>query len=118
MKIVTRDEFMKLPIGTIWSYYEPSYFRQLNIKVSDKTEWENDFLVNYLIGAVKHYSSEEFFDNCKEMKNGESLPVDFWLTGREGLFDDKQLFAIYEDDDVKMLIKRLKKRKKKIIKKL
>ena len=63
MKILTRKQFMDMPIGTVFSYYEPCNFRDLMIKRSDTTEWENDFL-----------------------------------------FDEEQLYAIYEKNDIKDLI--------------
>ena len=41
------------------------------------------------------------------MESGESMPVDFEVTSREGLFEEEQLFAVYEKEDVEKLIKRL-----------
>jgi len=107
MRIVTRKQFMKLPIGTVFSYYEPCVFRDLLIKVSDDKQWPTDFLYDDLIGAVKNKGSDDFSEKCRRMELGESLPVDFEYTGREGLFEDEQLFAVYEKDDVEQLIKRL-----------
>ena len=100
---------MKLPIETVFSYYEPTCFRELNIKVSDLSEWETDFLFDPLVGQIKTISSDDFSDKCERMEKGESLPMDFEFTGREGLFDKEQLFAIYEKEDVKKLIIRLQK---------
>ena len=100
---------MELPIGTIWMYYEPSTFRELNIKMSSLKEWGNDFLYDSLIGAVKYKSSKEFSYNCDEMELGKSKETDFEFTTREGLFDENQLFAIYEKKDIEEFIKRLQK---------
>ena len=100
---------MKLPIGTVWSYYEPSCFRELNIKASDLSEWENDFLFDPLIGEIENKGSDDFSIKCDKMEGGESFPMDFDQTGREGLFDQEQLFAIYEEEDVKKLVARLQK---------
>ena len=97
---------MKMPSGTVFSYYEPCIFTQLMIKADDGG-WGNDFLIDNLIGAVENESSGDFSEKCGRMERGESLPVDFDFTGREGLFDDDQLFAIYEEEDKKKLIKRL-----------
>jgi hypothetical protein len=109
MRIVSKKEFMKLPIGTVWSYYEPCVFRDLNIKVSDLSEWETDFLYDGVIGKIDVQSSEDFTNKCELMEKGESVPMDFEQTSREGLFDDDQLFAIYEKEDVEKLIIRLQK---------
>lgn len=108
MKIISRDKFMKMPIGTVFSYYEPCSFRNLNIKVSDLSGgYINDFLYDSVIGSINSESSTDFMDKCVQMEKGDSVPVDFEQTSREGLFDDGQLFAIYEKKDVEKLIKRL-----------
>ena len=108
MKILSRKEFMKTPIGTVFSYYEPTIFHELMIKASDLSQrWETDFLYDPIIGAVKNVSSEDFALKCEQMEKGESMLMDFEYTGREGLFDQEQLFAVYEKGDVEKLIKRL-----------
>ena len=107
MKILTRKQFMNTPIGTVFSYYEPQSFRELMIKQSDLSGWESDFLYDNIIGALESKSSSEYFDKCDKMEAGESVPVDFEATSRDGLFEEKQLFAVYEKEDVEKLIKRL-----------
>lgn len=98
---------MALPAGTIWSYYHPCVFNDLNIKDSEPEPNYPDFSNSSLIGAVENHSSDDFTDKCERMERGESLPVDFEFSGREGMFDDEQLYAIYEPTDVDLLIKRL-----------
>ena len=107
MKIISRKELVALPAGTVWSYYEPCIFRDLYIKDSEPEPDYPDFSNSCLIGSVDCVSSGDFTDKCDQMEAGESLPVDFESSGREGLFDDKQLFAVYEPADVDILIKRL-----------
>lgn len=98
---------MQMPAGTVWSYYEPCVYRGLHIKDDDPSD-SPDFLYSDLIGAVENTSSGDFYEKSTRMEKGESLPVDFEATGREGWFDDNQLYAVYEKDDVKKLIERLK----------
>jgi len=107
MKIITRKQLMESPAGTLFSYYEPCIFRGLYIKDSEPNDGSTDFVVSSLIGAVSHDNSDEYVEILERMESGESLPVDFEFTGREGLFDDEQLFSIYEKQDVEILIKRL-----------
>lgn len=107
MKILTREQFMKMPQGTVFSYYEPCFFRGLHIKDSQPDKYHPDFSMSDLIGAVENTSSGDYSEKCELMENGASLPVDFEFSGREGLFDDKLLYAIYEKDDVNKLIRRL-----------
>ena len=42
------------------------------------------------------------------MEEGGSVSMDFNNTSREGLFDEKQLYAVYGKEDVKKLIRKLK----------
>jgi len=107
MRILTRKQFMDTPIGTVFSYYEPICFSGLMIKQSDLLGWETDFLYDNIIGALDSESSEDYYDKCKKMEAGESMLVDFEVTSREGLFEEEQLFAVYEKEDVEKLIKRL-----------
>lgn len=109
MKIVTRKEFMKLPTETVFSYYEPCSFREFMIKVSDDKEWPTDFLFDSIIGEIDTVSSEDYLTKCEMMEKGESVPMDFESTSREGLFDEEQLYAVYEKKDIEKLIARLQK---------
>lgn len=43
------------------------------------------------------------------IERGTSFKFDYDCLGRDGLLDDKQLFAVFEKEDVVMLIERLKK---------
>ncbi len=107
MKILTRKQFMEMPAGTVYSYYEPCIFHGLIVKDSEPKEQGPDFVVSGIIGAIECNNSDEFIDKCHEMEQGGSVPMDFEYSGREGMFDDKQLFAVYEKADVEKLIKRL-----------
>lgn len=108
MRIVNRKEFLKMPAGTVFSKYVPCAFDGLQIKVSEPGDYGNaDFDFDELIGALECVVGDEYGDNCEEMEKGASLPVDFEYTGRDGLFEDEQLFGIYEREDVEKLISRL-----------
>ena len=107
MKIITRADLMKMPSGTVFSYYEPCTFTGLYIKDSEPEPDYPDFNVSDLIGAIECNSHNDFSTKCQQMVLGESMPVDFESSGREGLFEDEQLFSIYEKQDVEKLINRL-----------
>lgn len=105
MKIYSRSEFMKLPPGVIFSSGVPYAFSGLMIKGES---WEVDFLESNLISIDSH-SSEDWTDRICEMHEiGSSFPInkDF---GREGLFDDKMLYLVYEKEDLKYLIEAFQK---------
>jgi hypothetical protein len=107
MKIITRKELIEYPTDVIFSYYSPCCFNGLHAKYADKTFGAVDFLIDDLIAPIECNDSEEFVEKCELMEKGGSADLDFEYTGREGLFEDKQLFAIYEKKDIEKLIKRL-----------
>ena len=95
--------------GTVYSKYEPCVFHGLYVKADEPGNYKDDWLYDDLIGAINADSSEDFTDKCEAMERGESVKMDFEQTGRDGLFDNNQLYAIYETDDIKELINRLSK---------
>lgn len=104
MKIVNRKDFLNTPKGTLWSYYEPSVFRDLNVKTSDKHSMDFDFVYFGLIGEFNAPNTETYFDICRQMEQGKSVPISLEETQREGLFDEDQLFLVYENDDIKKMV--------------
>lgn len=104
MKIVNLEKFRELPVGTIYSKYEPCVLIGL---MSKGETWEVDFLYDDLIANVECDSSEDMFDKCNKMEKGESIGLDFDFTGRDGMFEDDQLFAIYEKVDIEKFIDKL-----------
>lgn len=105
MKIVDRATFLALPENTLFAKYAPCYFEELCIKGET---WPHDFLVQQIADAIESKGSEDF---CKKLDlaqfEGASLPMDFNNMSRDGCFDADQLFAVYEDADVRALIARL-----------
>lgn len=101
MKIISRKLLMKMPVGTIFSYYEPCMFNGL---YSLGGSSEIDFTMQSIIANIKADDTGDYIDNCTRMEKGESVGLDFDSYGREGLFEDKQLYAVYEDEDIKQLI--------------
>lgn len=106
MKIVDRKTFLALPAETLFSKYEPCVFGPLEIK--GDTISQIDFFSQQIADSVRCHDSGEFnkilFD---AEKNGTSFAMDFNLEGRDGLFDDNQLFAVWEPSDIALLHKRL-----------
>lgn len=105
MKIVNREEFLEYPEGTLFSKYEPCIFGDLCIKGDSLT---NDFWYQEINSSIKCNDSGEFSDillSAQETK--ESIEMDLDIEGRDGLYDENQLFAVWEEKDVKALIDRL-----------
>lgn len=107
MRILNRKDFLNTPKGTLWSYYKPCFFSDLNVKTSDKADYDNDFVYFGLIAEFDTGNSGEYIEVCRRMEQGESIPASFEETQREGLFDDEQLFLVYEKDDIKRMAETL-----------
>ena len=43
MRIITRKQMLNMPAGTVYSYYEPCVFRELEIKADDEGNYEKDY---------------------------------------------------------------------------
>jgi len=68
--------------------------------------WDGDFIYQELIAPIKCSGSEEMNNILIEAKDGSEIELDYENdnTSREGLFDEKQLYAVYSDEDIKNLI--------------
>lgn len=105
MKIVSRKDFLAMPEETLYAKYQPCYFEALEIKGETLS---NDFLTQQIVDAIACKDSGEFSDLLHESETtGKSVKFDFDCQGRDGCFDDDQLFAVWERDDVLALIERL-----------
>lgn len=105
MKIVNLQTFRSLPANTVFSKYEPCCFDDLCIKGETL---DHDFLVQQISDSIECSGSDEFADKLfRAADTGESVSFDFDCEGRDGLYEDDQLYAVWEPDDVRALIERL-----------
>jgi hypothetical protein len=96
MRIYKRAEFLKLPAGVMYFKGKPRYFEQLSVKGETGT---NDWLERDYAG-VEADDSEQWASRLDEMlETGVSYPVgtDF---GRDGCFDDEEVFMVLEPKDL------------------
>lgn len=81
--------------------YNPMVFEELQCKGAT---WEYDFLSENISNWVECNSSDDMDDKLQLAQDtGASIRLDFDSSGRDGCFDDDQLFAVYERLDVEML---------------
>lgn len=106
MKIVNLEQFRKLPPNTLFAKYEPCVFWEFCIKGDT---WEVDFLVSHDIpGSIRASSSDEHSRLLHmAQETGKSLVMDFETEGRDGCFEENQLFAVWEKRDIEQFIGRL-----------
>jgi len=110
MKIVTKQEFYKLPNGTLFSYYEPCIINGLMIKLDTITSGVYgkepiDFFYQDLIGNVNTDNGEfsEILINAQE--NKVDFDLDFEVGERDGLYEENALYVVYNSDEIKQLSK-------------
>lgn len=105
MKLFEFKDFLKLPSGTIFSYYEPCIFNGL-YKKGDSIK-DIDFFYTDLIAPVKCESSDKYADLMMDWNVGEDVELEFDVGEREGLFEQEQLYAVYSKEEIVELIKSL-----------
>lgn len=106
MNIVSLKEFRSLPEGTVYMKFNPHVFEELCIKGET---WEHDFVMTYITQEIDAKDSGECGAILETaMQDSQySIKMDFDCYGRDGLFEEKQLFAVYEKQDVEGLINAL-----------
>lgn len=111
MKIVKREEFLKMRSGIIYSDFEPFVFNGLKIKLDSIDDGKGnfiDFFYQDLIGNVDMGDSCDFINKIDDsMKNGSSFPLDFDCIQRDGLFEKEAMYAVYSLTDLLGLTSRL-----------
>lgn len=105
MKIVNRVQFMAMPAGVVFSKFEPFIFGDLQIKGDTIGA---DFYGQDVASGIRWGDTNEFIDSLQAaVDTGGSLAMDLHCEVRDGLFDEDQLFAVWERPDVEALIARL-----------
>ena len=111
MRIVNKQEFYRLPEGTLFAKYEPIIFDGLFIKYQNMCDHQNnpiDYVYESLLCNVDCESSGHFADILLEAEEkGNSFKLDFDCGERDGLYEDDELFAIYEKEDINEFIRKL-----------
>lgn len=101
MRIYNRTDFMKLPAGTIYCKGQPWYWGQISIK--GETTQFNDF-IEMDLATFDNDGSGDWVDKQEDMlKNGASYPLTDDYYGRDGCFDDNDIFLVYEAGDLQIL---------------
>ncbi len=112
MRIVSKQEFYKLPAGTLYSNYIPCIFEGLKIKgdtICHDGE-PSDFFYEDLIGNVDVESSEEFCNILeKAVKDKTEFALDFDCGERDGLYDDEDMYAVYNPEEILELSNKIAK---------
>ena len=105
MKIVDRQAFLAMPEGTVFAKYAPCHFGALMIK---GPTLDDDFIAQEIADAVACEDSSEFIEKLELARTeGGAVAMDFDAPAKDGLYDEDQLFAVWERHDVTDLMARL-----------
>lgn len=107
MKIVNLETFRSLPNGTVYTKYEPCCFEGLCVK---QGTIEHDFFYESITDEIECHGSGDMVDKLSLAKEtGCSIKMDFEATMRDGFFEENQLYAVWEKEDVEGLVSKLQK---------
>lgn len=116
MRIVDRKTFLTLPAGTVFAKFSPQpadgSFRALTheeVAIKGDTVAGVDFVVQDLFPWFEGCNdSRAWSDAMIAMLDGKpSPPLDYDCGARDGLFDQDQLFAVWDVEDQRRLVTRL-----------
>lgn len=111
MKAYKRIDFIKLPANIIYSRLSNEYFNGLYCKTSGPEDgWGNDWIEVDLISQVKFPVGIKdggdaicaFEEN--NITKGEPFETDMTAGGRDGCFDESDIFIVWDKDDIAKLI--------------
>lgn len=111
MKLYNREEFLKLPRGTIYS--DPSnvdLLQGLYCKMSDERDgYTNDWVVQDLLSEsgfpndiVDVWDAFQYVVNLRDTY--QEFRTDLDCGGRDGMFEDTDKFVVWDDEDVDKLV--------------
>jgi hypothetical protein len=111
MKIVDRQTFLAMPVGTVYAKFSPLSFGDVCIK--DETVSHDGKMIDWWYVDFTSIDSTDTNDWMNKLEDarihGTSVPMDFETISRDGLFDADQLFAVFERADADALIARLER---------
>jgi len=107
MRILNEKEFRALPEGVVFMKYVPCCPEELSVKGET---WDDDFLASGIVFDILCSGSEDMVQILAKAEHDSSFSVDLDLDikGRDGCFNEDQLFAVYEQKDIDGLIEKLK----------
>lgn len=102
MKLLNRDDFMKLPAGVMYSKGRPYHFDGFSVKgdtIKDSNGVNNDWFYLQLewIDSFSCTSAQDAFDFMLEYKTSEPMESTY---SRDGMHDYDDLFLVLDKDDL------------------
>ena len=105
MKIVNRKEFLAMPAWTLFAKYRPYSIGELEIK--GDTRIGVDYESAQIADSVDSEDTEDRISKLELCEAGASIDIHANTYQRDAMFDEDQLFAIYENKDIEKIIESL-----------
>ena len=105
MRIVGKQDFLKLPAGTLFSKFKPYVFGPLAMKCSGDEEHGDDWKYaqhweQELGGPVlMEHDTGDWMEKIDNGIAGESVPTDFAESGTKTYAEPDDMFAVWEPED-------------------
>jgi hypothetical protein len=107
MKILNLQQFLMLPENILYTKFDNGSFKFSDIAIKDKSLKEDWWFQDLM--EIEAYSTGEIYSALSNSVNkGTSFSLDLDYVSRDGLYEEEQLFAVFEKDDVISLIERFK----------
>ena len=107
MKLVNRQELMKLPPGVLYfSYNKNSLLCLDSLMVKEETIVHNERNIDFFfidLMRIYFHDTGDLIEKIKDMEtNGTSYPMNETMM-RDGSFDDEETFIVLEKEDLTLL---------------
>lgn len=119
MRIVDRKTFLELPAGTVFMKFpaQPEDGSYINLADDGEVQikWRTcagvDFVSQNLVPFPEGWkdSGDIADDQVAMLRGDEGKPADYDCAGRDGLFDEGQLFLVWNEVDHEKLIELLQR---------
>ena len=113
MKIVDRKTFLAMPAGAVFQKYEANGFDFGPLSIKGDSLLPNDFFYEEMRcspGTEEHPLTGDWIDALQRAcAHGEDVRIELGTYGRDACFDAAQLFAVWDEGDVRRLIVELEK---------
>lgn len=110
MKIVDRKTFLKLPGYTLYAKLIPQGIEWEEIRVKRDSTKANDYYDMPLIDIAELDTSlidiaQNCYEEIEKSKNdgAYSIKMETGVVSRDALYEDDQLFCVFEQEDVEMI---------------
>jgi hypothetical protein len=103
MRIYTRQAFLALPPGTVFSKGKPWAFHGFMVKGKTWTYGVGDFYYQDLAWIDSQGDTDQYDKFTAMLEQGASVPLNT-MEQRDGCFDEDEIFLVYEPGDLRAVI--------------